>query len=62
MYPTKRHVYCLQAALKSEADVNNVSADGTHVFQQMCEKAPECTLLCLIMADAGVDPNAVNQV
>ncbi|KAM6915008.1 LOW QUALITY PROTEIN: ankyrin repeat and EF-hand domain-containing protein 1 [Xenentodon cancila] len=61
MYPTKRHTHCLQVTLKNGADVNNVSADGVHVFQQMCEKAPECTPLCLIMVDAGADPSAVNQ-
>lgn len=62
IYPTKRHTRCLQVALKCHADVNNVSAQGTHVFQLMCEKAQECTLMCLIMLDAGADPNATNQV
>uniref|UniRef100_UPI0037E6F8F0 ankyrin repeat and EF-hand domain containing 1a n=1 Tax=Semicossyphus pulcher TaxID=241346 RepID=UPI0037E6F8F0 len=61
MYPTKRHTRCLQVALKSQADVNNVSAQGSHVFQLMCEKAERRTLMCLIMLDGGADPNATNQ-
>ncbi|XP_072217990.1 ankyrin repeat and EF-hand domain containing 1a [Leuresthes tenuis] len=61
IYPTKRHTHCLQVALKSQADVNNVSAEGIHVFQLMCEKAHVCTPLSLIMLDAGADPNARNQ-
>uniref|UniRef100_A0A8C3ALM8 Ankyrin repeat and EF-hand domain containing 1a n=1 Tax=Cyclopterus lumpus TaxID=8103 RepID=A0A8C3ALM8_CYCLU len=61
IYPTKPHTRCLQVALKCQADVNNVSAEGTHVFQLMCEKAKECGPLCLIMLCAGADPNATNQ-
>ena len=60
--PTKRHSRCLQVALRCLADVNNVSAEGTHVFQLMCEKADECTPMCLIMLDEGADPNAADQV
>ncbi|XP_067337201.1 ankyrin repeat and EF-hand domain-containing protein 1a isoform X2 [Channa argus] len=61
IYPTKCHIRCLQWALKCQADANNVSAEGSHVFQLMCEKAQECTPMCLIMLDAGADPNATNQ-
>ncbi|KAM9703149.1 ankyrin repeat and EF-hand domain-containing protein 1 [Menidia menidia] len=61
IYPTKRHTHCLQVALKSQADPNNISTDGIHVFQLMCEKAHVCTPLCLIMLDAGSDPNATNK-
>ncbi|XP_070705878.1 ankyrin repeat and EF-hand domain containing 1a [Pempheris klunzingeri] len=61
IYPTKRHTRCLQLALKYQADFNNVSTPGTHIFQLMCEKAQECTPMCLIMLDAGADPNATNQ-
>ncbi|XP_047429762.1 ankyrin repeat and EF-hand domain-containing protein 1a [Mugil cephalus] len=61
IYPTKRHTYCLQVALKFEADANNVSAQGIHVFQLMCEKAQKFTPLCLIMLAAGADPNATNE-
>ncbi|KAM6992073.1 ankyrin repeat and EF-hand domain-containing protein 1 isoform 2-T2 [Tautogolabrus adspersus] len=61
IYPTKRHTRCLQVALTCQADVNNVSAQGIHVFQLMCEKAEECTPMCLIMLDGGADPNATNQ-
>uniref|UniRef100_A0A667YUV7 Ankyrin repeat and EF-hand domain containing 1a n=1 Tax=Myripristis murdjan TaxID=586833 RepID=A0A667YUV7_9TELE len=59
--PTKRHARCLQVALSCQADVNNVSADGTHVFQLMCEKVQNCTTICLSMLDGGADPNATNQ-
>lgn len=62
IYPTKGHARCLQIALKGRADVNNVSAQGTHVFQSMCEKAQECSPMCLIVLVAGADPNATNQV
>ncbi|XP_029318435.1 ankyrin repeat and EF-hand domain-containing protein 1 isoform X2 [Cottoperca gobio] len=61
IFPTNRHTRCLQVALKGQADVNNVSALGTHVFQLMCEKAQECTTMCLIMLRGGADPNATNQ-
>nr|XP_033504314.1 ankyrin repeat and EF-hand domain-containing protein 1a [Epinephelus lanceolatus] len=61
IYPTKCHSRCLQVALKCQADVNNVSAQGTHVFQLMCERAQECTPMCLIMLNGGADPNAVDQ-
>lgn len=60
--PTKRHSRCLQVALRCLADVNNMSAEGTHVFKLMCEKADECTPMCLIMLDEGADPNATDQV
>lgn len=62
IYPTKCHTRCLQLALECRAEVNNVSAQGTHVFQIMCERAHDCTHLCLIMLNAGTDPNATNQV
>uniref|UniRef100_A0A672FHN6 Ankyrin repeat and EF-hand domain containing 1a n=1 Tax=Salarias fasciatus TaxID=181472 RepID=A0A672FHN6_SALFA len=61
MYPTGRHLHCLQAALSVQADPNNVSADGTHVFQLMCQKALEITDMCLTILDRGADPNAANQ-
>ncbi|XP_074471926.1 ankyrin repeat and EF-hand domain-containing protein 1 [Sebastes fasciatus] len=61
IYPTKRHTRCVQVALKCQADVNNVSAQGTHVFQFMCEKAQQCTPMCLLMMGGGADPNATNQ-
>ncbi|XP_012733563.2 ankyrin repeat and EF-hand domain-containing protein 1 [Fundulus heteroclitus] len=60
-YPTKRHARCLQVALKNQADPNNVSAEGVHVLNVMCEKADECTPLCLILLDAGADPDATNE-
>lgn len=45
-----------------QADANNVSSQGTHVFQLMCERAQECTPMCLMMLEEGADPNATNQV
>ncbi|KAM3602743.1 uncharacterized protein V6R79_009941 [Siganus canaliculatus] len=61
VHPTQRHARCVQVALQSSADANNVSAQGTHVFQMMCERAQKCTPMCLIMLEGGVDPNATNQ-
>ncbi|XP_041814611.1 ankyrin repeat and EF-hand domain-containing protein 1a [Chelmon rostratus] len=61
VHPSKQHTRCLQVALKCQADVNNVCAQGTHVFQLMCEKAQGCTPMCLIMLEGGADPNATNQ-
>ncbi|KAF7663794.1 hypothetical protein LDENG_00200200 [Lucifuga dentata] len=61
MYPTKRHLRCLEVALKCHADVNNVSKEGVHIFQLMCEKAQHCTPTCLSMLNEGADPNAANQ-
>ncbi|XP_034018551.1 ankyrin repeat and EF-hand domain-containing protein 1a [Thalassophryne amazonica] len=61
MYPTKRHARCLQMAVECQADINNVSAEGTHIFQLMCEKAQEFESMCLAMLQRGADPNAKNQ-
>lgn len=44
------------------ADVNNVSQEGNHVFQMMCERAQECTPTCLTMLDEGANPDATNEV
>lgn len=60
--PKKSHACCLQVALENQADVNNVSSEGVHVFQLMCEKALVCTPICLMMVDAGADPNAKDTV
>ncbi|XP_043962702.1 ankyrin repeat and EF-hand domain-containing protein 1a isoform X1 [Gambusia affinis] len=60
-YPTKRHARCLEMALKNGADANNISRSGVHVLSMMCEKANECTPLCLTLLDAGADPNAANE-
>lgn len=62
MYPTQNHAHCLQVALNYHADVNNVSQEGNHVFQMMCERAHECTPTCLTMLDEGANPDATNVV
>ncbi|XP_024146884.1 ankyrin repeat and EF-hand domain-containing protein 1a [Oryzias melastigma] len=59
--PKKSHARCLRVALENRADVNNISSEGVHVFQLMCEKALVCTPLCLMMVDGGADPNAKNE-
>ncbi|XP_075893971.1 ankyrin repeat and EF-hand domain-containing protein 1 isoform X2 [Nelusetta ayraudi] len=61
MYPTQNHAHCLQVALNYHADVNNVSQEGNHVFQMMCERAHECTPTCLTMLDEGANPDATNE-
>ncbi|KAK7907356.1 hypothetical protein WMY93_015968 [Mugilogobius chulae] len=61
IYPTKSHTRCLQTALKHQANANNISASGSHVFQLMCENALECTPKCLLLLEGGADPNASNQ-
>ncbi|TSN30236.1 Ankyrin repeat and EF-hand domain-containing protein 1 [Bagarius yarrelli] len=62
LFPTKRHARCLQVALNSKADVNNVSHAGIPLFLQACEKARECESMCLSLLEVGADPNSVNQV
>ncbi|XP_072300519.1 ankyrin repeat and EF-hand domain containing 1a [Eucyclogobius newberryi] len=61
IYPTKSHTRCLQTALKHQADPNNVSTSGSHVFQVMCENALECTPKCLLLLERGANPDAVNE-
>ncbi|XP_061741676.1 ankyrin repeat and EF-hand domain-containing protein 1a isoform X1 [Nerophis ophidion] len=61
IYPTKRHTRCLQVVLEYQADVNNVSSQGTHVFQLMCQHAKECAPMCHMMLAQGADPNAADQ-
>ncbi|XP_038164466.1 LOW QUALITY PROTEIN: ankyrin repeat and EF-hand domain-containing protein 1a [Cyprinodon tularosa] len=60
-YPTNCHARCLKLALKNHADPNNVSAKGLHVLKMMCEKADERTPLCLILLDAGANPDAADE-
>lgn len=62
IYPTRRHTRCLQTALEYRADVNNVSSQGTHVFQLMCQHAKDCAPMCHMMLAKGADPNATDQV
>ncbi|CAL9692162.1 unnamed protein product [Knipowitschia caucasica] len=61
IYPTKSHTRCLQTALMHQADANNVSTSGSHVFQLMCENALECTPKCLLLLEGGAHPNATNE-
>ncbi|XP_061610307.1 ankyrin repeat and EF-hand domain-containing protein 1a [Phyllopteryx taeniolatus] len=61
IYPTKRHTRCLQAVLEYQADVNNVSSQGTHVFQLMCQHAKDCAPMCHMMLAKGADPNATDE-
>ncbi|XP_062863863.1 ankyrin repeat and EF-hand domain-containing protein 1 isoform X2 [Trichomycterus rosablanca] len=60
--PTKRHARCLQVALNSNANVNNVSNGGTPVFLLACEHAEECESFCISMLERGADANSTHQV
>ncbi|KAG7461134.1 hypothetical protein MATL_G00206710, partial [Megalops atlanticus] len=53
---------CLQTALDSKADVNNVSNAGKPVFLLACEHAQDCENMCISILERGADPNATNQV
>ncbi|KAL7872719.1 hypothetical protein AOLI_G00117900 [Acnodon oligacanthus] len=61
IFPTKRHARCLQVALSSNANVNNISSAGKPVFLQACEHADECENMCLSILERGADPNATDQ-
>ncbi|XP_056125405.1 ankyrin repeat and EF-hand domain-containing protein 1a isoform X2 [Rhinichthys klamathensis goyatoka] len=61
IHPTKRHMRCLQVALKGNIDVNNVSETGMPVFLLACEQAQDCEGMCLSILERGADPNATNQ-
>ncbi|XP_077366536.1 ankyrin repeat and EF-hand domain-containing protein 1 isoform X2 [Festucalex cinctus] len=61
IYPTRRHTRCLQTVLEHQADVNNVSSQGTHVFQLMCQQAKDCAPMCHMMLEKGADPNATDE-
>ncbi|KAL6477246.1 hypothetical protein MHYP_G00130810 [Metynnis hypsauchen] len=62
IFPTKRHTHCLQVALNSNANVNNISSAGKPVFLQACEHADQCENMCLSILERGADPNATDQV
>ncbi|CAB1330540.1 unnamed protein product, partial [Coregonus sp. 'balchen'] len=59
--PTKRHMRCLQVALNSKANVNNVSTAGTPIFLMACERAHDCENMCISILERGADPNATNE-
>ncbi|XP_077591599.1 ankyrin repeat and EF-hand domain-containing protein 1 isoform X3 [Stigmatopora nigra] len=61
IYSTKRHIRCLETVLEYQADVNNVSSQGTHVFQLMCQNSEECASMCHMMLAKGADPNAADE-
>ncbi|XP_053737467.1 ankyrin repeat and EF-hand domain-containing protein 1a [Synchiropus splendidus] len=52
---------CLKVALNHQPDTNNVSRQGAHIFQLMCEKAQEHGVTCLLVLAEGADPNAADQ-
>ncbi|KAL0967663.1 hypothetical protein UPYG_G00255190 [Umbra pygmaea] len=62
VFPTKRHMRCLQVALHGKADVNNISLAGMPVFLLACQNAADCSPMCHSMLDKGADPNSTNQV
>ncbi|XP_066553859.1 ankyrin repeat and EF-hand domain-containing protein 1 isoform X2 [Amia ocellicauda] len=59
--PTKRHLRCLQMALKHDADVNNCSLKGKPVFLLACEQAKDCNTMCMNILERGGDPNATDE-
>ncbi|XP_061126287.1 ankyrin repeat and EF-hand domain-containing protein 1a isoform X1 [Syngnathus typhle] len=61
IYPTKRHTRCLETVLEYQADVNNVSSQGSHVFQLMCQHAEDCAHMCQMMLEKGANPNASDE-
>ncbi|KAI1897840.1 hypothetical protein AGOR_G00087410 [Albula goreensis] len=59
--PTKRHRRCLQVALDSSADVNNVSAEGKPLLLLACELGQDCQSMCISILERGADPNAASK-
>ncbi|XP_056135341.1 ankyrin repeat and EF-hand domain-containing protein 1-like [Lampris incognitus] len=57
--PTKRR--CLQVALNSKTNVNNVSLAGMPLFLLACQNARECSSMCLSILERGANPNAVDE-
>ncbi|XP_076873613.1 ankyrin repeat and EF-hand domain-containing protein 1 isoform X2 [Brachyhypopomus gauderio] len=62
MCPTARHMRCLQVALVSAADVNNVCSEGVPIFLRACENARDWEGMCLLLLENGADPNATSQI
>ncbi|XP_021322982.2 ankyrin repeat and EF-hand domain-containing protein 1 isoform X2 [Danio rerio] len=60
--PSKEHALCLQMALASKANFNNVSNSGKPLLVFACEKAKDCEDLCINILEKGADPDAVDQV
>ncbi|KAK7142671.1 hypothetical protein R3I94_012125 [Phoxinus phoxinus] len=60
--PSKEHALCLQMALSSNANVNNVSNSGKPLLVFACDNAKDCQDLCIRILEKGADPNAVDQV
>ncbi|CAM4648580.1 unnamed protein product [Leuciscus chuanchicus] len=60
--PSKEHALCLQMALNSNANVNNVSYSGKPLLVFACDNAKDCEDLCIRILEKGADPNAVDQV
>ncbi|KAJ8341843.1 hypothetical protein SKAU_G00341340 [Synaphobranchus kaupii] len=61
IYPTEEHLYCLEAALKNGADVNNISHKGKPVLVLACENAEECEEMCIDLLDKGADPDNTDE-
>ncbi|KAJ8271041.1 hypothetical protein GJAV_G00122110 [Gymnothorax javanicus] len=61
LFPTKRHMCCLQTALSSMADVNNVSVSGKPIFLMACEHAQDSERMCISILEKGADPNATDK-
>uniref|UniRef100_A0A4W4EG92 Ankyrin repeat and EF-hand domain containing 1a n=1 Tax=Electrophorus electricus TaxID=8005 RepID=A0A4W4EG92_ELEEL len=59
--PTKRHMRCMQVALASAVDVNNVCSEGVPLFLKACENACDWEGMCLILLESGADPSATSQ-
>ena len=58
----KKDVDMSRLLIRNGADVNNVSSEGKPAFLLLCEKALDCSIMCLSMLDKGADANATNQV
>lgn len=60
--PTRRHQRCAELVITHKADVNNCTVQGTPILVKACETAHENEQLCLMMLDAGADPNSKDLV
>ncbi|KAL2082558.1 hypothetical protein ACEWY4_022376 [Coilia grayii] len=61
IYPTKRHMRCLQTVLQALPNVNNVSGAGQHVLQLACAQADSCLPMCFVLLEKGAHPDAADE-